>query len=51
MDSEESLIAFRDTELARTIPSVYQATEPPRSDLADVCLIVRPAERQASATD
>jgi heme-degrading monooxygenase HmoA len=40
-DSEQSLAAFRETELARTIPAAYRVTEPPRSELADVRLVVR----------
>jgi hypothetical protein len=37
-----------DTELARTIPNVYQVDEPPRAELADVCLVIQPdADRSA----
>jgi heme-degrading monooxygenase HmoA len=48
-DSDESLAAFRETELARTIPVAYQVTEPPRSELADVRLVVRPVTDDAAA--
>jgi hypothetical protein len=44
--SEEALVVFRESELARTIPDVYQVTAPPQSELADVCLIVRPRTQE-----
>jgi hypothetical protein len=46
-DSDESLAAFRETEPG-TIPVVYQVTEPPRSELADVRLVVRPVTDEAA---
>jgi heme-degrading monooxygenase HmoA len=49
-NSEESLAAFRETELARTIPVAYQVTEPPRSELADVPLVVRAVAGEAAAS-
>jgi hypothetical protein len=49
-DSEQSLAAFRETELARTIPVAYVVTEPPLSELADVCLVVEPAARERSTS-
>ena len=42
-DSEEALISFRGTELARTIPEVYEVEEGVEAELADVCLVVRPS--------
>jgi heme-degrading monooxygenase HmoA len=41
-ESEEALARFRETDLARTIPSVYEVEGLPSSELADVCLVVRP---------
>ena len=41
-DSEQALMSFRDTELARTIPDAYQVAHPPRVELADVCLVIQP---------
>lgn len=40
--SGEALEAFRKTELALSIPDAYRVTAPPRVELADVCLVVRP---------
>lgn len=40
--SEEALMRFRETELARTIPSAYQVEEAPRAELADVRLAIQP---------
>jgi heme-degrading monooxygenase HmoA len=41
-DSEESLTAFRQTELARTIPGAYQVEEPPRVEFYEVLFPLRP---------
>jgi heme-degrading monooxygenase HmoA len=41
-ESEEALLAFRETELARSIPDAYRVSGPPRSELADVRLVVQP---------
>ena len=41
-ESEEALAAFRETELARTIPDAYRVQDTPRVEIADVCLVVRP---------
>jgi heme-degrading monooxygenase HmoA len=40
--SEQHLMDFRETELARTIPDAYQVEEGPRAEVADVCLVVQP---------
>jgi hypothetical protein len=42
-ESEESLAAFRQTELARTIPSAYQVEEPPRVEFYEVLFPLREA--------
>jgi heme-degrading monooxygenase HmoA len=47
-DSEEALMRFRETELARTIPDVYQVEQAPRAELADVRLVIQP-QREPSA--
>lgn len=47
-DSEESMARFRETALARSIPDAYQVVDPPRSEIADVCLIVEPAASQSA---
>ena len=41
-DSEESLARFRDSELSQTIPQAYQVDGWPRTEVADVILVVRP---------
>ena len=45
-ESEEDLMRFRETDLARTIPDAYQVEGAPSFELADVRLVVRP-ERAA----
>lgn len=40
--SEEDLARFRDTDLARTIPSAYNAVGAPSFEVADVRLVVQP---------
>jgi hypothetical protein len=51
-ESEEALAAFRETELARTIPDAYRVQAAPRVEIADVCLVVRPgASAGRTATD
>ncbi len=40
-DSEESIREFRQTELARTIPTAYKAAETPNIELFDVMYILR----------
>jgi heme-degrading monooxygenase HmoA len=44
-DSEESLAAFRASELARTIPAAYQVTSQPRIEIFDVLLTLRTVEQ------
>lgn len=46
--SEEALTSFRDTELARTIPDAYQIEGAPRTELADVSLVVQAETARAS---
>jgi heme-degrading monooxygenase HmoA len=41
-DSEEALARFRETDLARSIPSAYVLEEAPTSEIADVVLVVSP---------
>jgi heme-degrading monooxygenase HmoA len=41
-ESEQDLIRFRETDLARTIPDAYQVEGAPASEIADVCLVVQP---------
>jgi hypothetical protein len=48
-DSEDSLRAFRETELARTIPSAYQI-ESPRIEVFELLFPLRPDERLTEAT-
>ena len=43
-ESEEALQAYRATELAQTVGSAYQVTEPPRIQRLDVFTVLRPAE-------
>jgi len=45
--SEDDLLRFRETELARTISDAYRVREPPRSELAEVSLVVRPGADRA----
>lgn len=40
-DSEEALRAYRESELARTIPEAYQAASTPRIEVFDVPLVLR----------
>ncbi|HEU5489475.1 MAG TPA: YdhR family protein [Gaiellaceae bacterium] len=47
-DSQESLNAFRQTELARTIPSAYQV-ESPRVEVFEVLFPLHPDVRLAAA--
>ena len=42
-DSEQALVDFRETELARTIADAYQVEEAPLVELGDVCLVIQPA--------
>jgi heme-degrading monooxygenase HmoA len=48
-DSEEALLDFRETALARTIPDVYQLEEAPLAELADVCLVIQSETARVSA--
>jgi hypothetical protein len=48
-DSEDSLRAFRETELARTIPRAYQI-ESPRIEVFELLFPLRPDERLTEAT-
>ena len=41
-ESQEALERFRESELARTIAEVYEVEGKPRTELADVALVVRP---------
>jgi heme-degrading monooxygenase HmoA len=41
-DSEESLRAYRQSDLARTIASAYQAVEQPRVEIFETVLTLRP---------
>ena len=41
-DSEESLRAYRQSNLARTIASAYQAVEQPRIEIFETILTLRP---------
>lgn len=47
-DSEESLAAFRGTELARTIPSAYRV-ESPRVEVFELLFPLHPDDRLAEA--
>ena len=40
-ESEEALSAFRESDLGRTIGDVYRVDGSPRSELADVSLVIR----------
>lgn len=40
-DSRESLSAFRESELARSIPSAYQVTEPPVIEVSEILFPLR----------
>jgi heme-degrading monooxygenase HmoA len=44
-DSEESLAAFRASDLARSIPAAYQVTSQPRVELFDVLFPLRAVEQ------
>ena len=48
-ESEKALADFRETELARTIPDVYQVEGAPLVELADVCLVIQPETARVSA--
>ncbi len=48
-ESEEAMARFRETDLARTIPSAYQVEGAPRTELGDVQLVVQPEARQSVA--
>jgi quinol monooxygenase YgiN len=41
-NSEQALMDFRQTELAKTIPEVYEVEQAPSAELADVCLVIQP---------
>jgi heme-degrading monooxygenase HmoA len=49
-ESEESLARFRESELAHTIPAAYRTTGSPRSELADLRLVVRADTSAATAS-
>jgi hypothetical protein len=50
-DSEEALMDFRKTELARTIPEVYKVEGGrPHAELADVCLIIQRDASRSTAS-
>ena len=48
-DSEASLVEFRASELARTIPGAYQVTRQPRIEIFDVLFPLRPVEQVRAA--
>jgi heme-degrading monooxygenase HmoA len=41
-DSEDALARFRESDLARTIPSAYQVVGAPSFEIGDVRLVVQP---------
>ena len=41
-NSEQALMDFRQTELAKTLPEVYKVERAPSAELADVCLVIQP---------
>ncbi len=41
-DSEESLLTYRQSDLARTIASAYKAVDQPRIEIFETVLILRP---------
>jgi heme-degrading monooxygenase HmoA len=47
--SEEDMLRFRETDLARTIPDAYRVEGTPQSEVADVCLVVQPLAYRAAA--
>jgi heme-degrading monooxygenase HmoA len=47
-ESEEDLLRFRESDLARTIPEVYRVEGAPSVELADVPLVVRHADAGAT---
>jgi heme-degrading monooxygenase HmoA len=49
-EDEESMTAFRATELARSIPDAYQVEGESRVELADVCLTVEPSARASASS-
>ena len=49
-ESDAALARFRESELARTIPRAYQVDSAPRSELADVSLVVRSEVAGATPT-
>jgi heme-degrading monooxygenase HmoA len=49
-DSDESLQRFRESDLARTIPTAYQVDRPPLVELADVSLVIEGAGSRAAAS-
>ena len=48
-DSEGSLARFRESELARSIPTAYEVEGDARSEIADVTLVVRQADTEVAS--
>lgn len=46
-ESEEALSAYRASELAQSVGTAYQVTEPPHVQRLDVFTVLRPAESAA----
>lgn len=40
-DNHESMMAFRDSELAKSIPTAYQVTEPPVIEICEIMFPLR----------
>lgn len=48
-ESREAMLAFRESELAKTTATAYQATEQPRVEIFDLMMALRPAEVATTA--
>lgn len=46
-DSEESLLSYRNSDLARGIPSVYRVSDPPRVETLELLFALHENERKA----
>ena len=49
-ESEDAMLRFRETDLARTIPDAYRVETAPQVELADVCLVVQSDVGRATAS-
>ena len=49
-ESQEALLAFKETELAKTVADAYQAAEPLRIEVYDVFRTLRPAAVAGAAS-